>query len=303
MIEYCPTLGPVVVSSMAPIRAPVHAMTAAQILKEETLTRIPDATVVPIGIALDRIKTAGQELSRANPHPRGHSVVGIRSDALEHLTVVIARTQERQRSLEEKDLPTTAQDEIRQTVDNYARFSELSAKIRNARATAEEVFGVLRSETDSGRSRMALLQKATKRQTVRVGNEEIVSQDDVASNVEIELPAADRYRLQMTVQSVNTDTGDVNCKLIGGENLDRLFFDADVERRVLHFRVVDEALFLLSLAASVGAVVDAAVAIRMLITPKGFSYRCTLIGFHDAKALASDLHKAVGNRYARLEGM
>lgn len=301
MIEYCPTHGPIVVSSAAQMGSRSQELTAAEILEETTLTRIPDAAVVPVTIVVERINTAARELARANPHPKGHSFVGIRFDALQHLTVVIARTQDKQRSLEEKDLRTTAQEEIKRAVDSYTRLSGLADRIRAGKAMAEQVFGEIRADADPARARQALLQKVSQRQSVHIGNEEIVSHDKGAANAEIDVPAADRYRLRMTVQSVNTDTGDVSCKLVGGDKLANLFTDSDIETRLLRFRVVDEALFVLASAQSVGASFDAVVSVRLVLSTKGFSYRCTLVRFYDVKSLASELKKAIENRYSRLD--
>lgn len=303
MIEYCPTHGPIAVSSSAQVSTPRQALTAAEILEEKSLSRSTDATVVPVAIVLEKIRTAARELARANPHPKGHSFVGIRADALDNLAVVIARTQDRQRAFDEKDLDSTAREEIKHVKDSYARLSGLADKVQSGKASAEDVFGEIRANPDPARSRQALFQMVSQRQSVHVGDEEIVSEAEGTRSGEVEIPAASRYLLRMTVQSVNTDTGDVSCKLVGGEKLASLFADSDIESRLLRFRVVDEALFVLASAQSVGAVFDAVVAVRLVLGGKGFSYRCTLVRFHDVKKLASELQRAIENRYSCLDGI
>lgn len=302
MIEYCPTYGALTATSAAPIHIVSNALAHAEIQQEQTLSRLPDATIVPLGIALQCIKTAGVELARANPHPKGCTLIGIRSELLEEFQVVAARIEGKQRSIDGEDLASVANSEVADSKEMYSRLAPLASRITAKKAAAEDFVKAMRAETDHSRARAAVLQMTNKRQSIRLGGQELVTgAGDSAS--EIELAARETYRLRMTVQSINTDTGEVTCKLVDGVDLDRLFDPSDLDRRVLHFRVVNEALFLLSQCGSLGAPVDVTVSLRMVLTPRGQSFRCTLVGFDDIKTLAVDLQKRLQNRYARLQDM
>lgn len=304
MIERCSTFGAIAVTSSATVAAPANAHLQLQIQKEQQVIDIPDATVVPISTAIQKIKIAALELSRASPHPKGQSVVGIRSESLEQLQIVLARSETRQRSLDDRDLKTVAQEEIEDTASTYARLASLANKAKNGKATAEEFVSAMRAESDPSRACSAVYQMVNKRQTILVGEHQVVTADSrTAGSTEIELRAAEAYLLCVTVHSVNADTGEVSCRLIGGERLDRLFSDVDINRRILQFRVVGQALFLLALCASVGAQVDIVASVRLLVTPKGATYRCTLINFKDLKRLSGELRKSIENQYGSLDGI
>lgn len=304
MIERCATYGSVAVTSSAPVSASANALTPCQIQKEHPLTEIPNATVVPIHVALEKIKTAAVELGRASPHPKSQMLIGIRAECLEQLQVVLARTESRQRSLDEKDLQATAREEVEDATSTYSRLIGLAVKAKGGKLTAEQFISAMRAEADPARASGAVHQMVTRRQTIQLGEHEVVTaESNSAASTVIELSAAESYCLRVTVHTINTYTGEVHCTLVGGERLDRLFSNSDINRRVLQLRVVGQALFMLSLCASVGAAVDIVASIRILVTSKGISHRCSLINFENLKRLSLELSKDIENRYGRLDGL
>lgn len=242
-------------------------------------------------ISLGEFVTIVKEASRSIPKIHGKRPVtyGFLAEQVKGLEVVGALL-EKQQDWVDGDLQQQAEGDIQLFRAQAARLGSVANRIRLNQATAEDVLGSLRAESDVGQA------VGTLRKLMFSNNK--VSIDGVAALQEsgggkpgVEVPAAKLYVLDLSAIEVRDD-GSAVCLLRGGEDVEPIFVGDDFDQRRLNVKEAGDRRMVLSYCFLHGIEFKASVSLVAHLTAQGVSFRASIVRFEELDALLTRIRRA-----------
>lgn len=290
LIEHCPTLGPMIITTRSSLQ-PEETKAASQLLQLIDIKPImTDETrlITPIASAFQQIEQTAKAIRQLNPH----GLIGIPTEQLRELEVVSALIEARQRSLENDDLQSRAQLDKKQSLALFAKLKPLVGKAVQGKIDAETVMKAIRSEPDQMQAINTLRHLILRKSDISVGDIEVISAEAGQSS-NPDFTASNPYVVHLTVNSINAEHATASCILQGGQDLEPIFQREDFGSRTLQFQLPHDRLVLAGYCMLHGLQITARISLRMTLTAKGPSYKCSLIALENEDRLLASLKAAM----------
>lgn len=293
MLEHCPVLGPMIITSSS--RASATELNRAQhhqLLSTASAMTVDSRLVTSLPDAVRLLEQTAKALRQLNPHGSQTVMTGIPTEQLGKLDVVMALVEQKQHRIVDDDLESRAELDKQSTLARVAKLQPVARKAALGKADAELVMKSVRTEPDQLLAINTLRHLLSRAHDVSVGDVDVVVADQsLASSPDF--AASRAYVVELSVNSINADTGIVNCVLQGGQDLEPVFQVCDLGHRNLQFQLSRDRLVLLGYCMLLGLQLKAQISIRITLTAKGPSYRCSLITLHDEEALFTSIRRAI----------
>lgn len=263
-----------------------------QLLAKAPPMTVDSRLVTPLPEAIWLLEQAAKTLKQTNPHGAQIVLTGIPTDQLGKLDVVMALVEQKQRSIDNDDLESRAELDKQSALARIAKLQPVARKAAQGKADAEAVMSSIRSEPDQLLAINTLRHLLHRTHNLSVGDVDVVIGDQALTGSP-DFAASRTYLVQLSVSSINADTGVVNCVLQGGQDLEPVFQVSDLEHRTLQFQLAHDRLVLLGYCMLLGLHLKAQISMRITLTAKGPSYKCSLITLQDEETLLSSIRKAI----------
>ncbi|MBK1684984.1 hypothetical protein CKO18_15605 [Rhodoferax fermentans] len=248
--------------------------------------------VTPLPEAIWQLEQAAKTLKQTNPHGGQTVLTGVPTDQLRKIDVVLALVEQKQRAIVNDDLESRAELDKQSTLARIAKLQPVARKAAQGKADAEIVMSAIRSEPDQLLAINSLRHLLCRTHNLSVGNVDVVS-DDQSGICSPDFTASRAYQVTLSVSSINADNGGVVCVLQDGQDLEPIFQARDLGQRSLQFQLVHDRLMLLGYCMLLGLHLKALISIRITLTAKGPSYKCSLITLQDEESLLASIRKAI----------
>lgn len=296
LIEYCPIHGPLVITTKSSLsRAELARARHLHVLEKSSTMANDSCLVTPLPEAFMLLKQAARTLKEMNPHGPQTALTGIPTDQLAKLEVVTALVEQRQRSIENDDLQSRAELDKQCTLSRVGRLQPVVRKAAQGKADAEFVMHTIRAEPDQLLALNTLRHLMTRTSDLSMGDVDVVVGDQ-ALGCSPDFVASKAYLVQLSVSSINADTSIVSCMLQGGQDLEPIFQASDLGHRSLLFHLSRDRLVFFGYCMLLGLQLKAQISIRIALTAKGPSYRCSLITIQDEETLLASIRKAIATQ-------
>lgn len=293
MLEHCPIHGPLIITTRSRVRAAMlHHSRHHQLVAKVAFMTVDSRIVTPLPDAIWLLEQAAKTLKQTNPHGGQAVLTGIPTDQLRKLDVVMALVEQKQRSIENDALEDRAELDKQDSLARFAKLQPVARKVAQGKMDAETVMKAIRAEPDQLLAISTLRHLLLRTHELSVGDVDVITADQASSGI-ADFNASRPYNVTMSVSAIKVETCQVNCVLQGGEDLEPIFQAGDLGHRVLQFQVGSDKLMLLGYCMLFGLHPKALISVRVTLTSKGPSYRCSLIAFHDEDALLASIRQAI----------
>ena len=234
-------------------------------------------------------------------HPRDLTIVGVRTEDAEALTVFVARKAGRQRRLD-GDLAEETEAEREAAKALVHRISPLIDRLQERRLSTEQLCAALSAEADPARARAAFVSLASGADPISDGAEMIHAGTNDQPRRSIQVHGAEVHRVVGRVVSVDQGTRSCRVRLASLPESSSIFTEKDAGVRVFDVALVDDVGWLLaSLAASLGESLEMKLTINAKFDIRGgVTFSATLVGFSDVKKASKRLEAALAESMASL---
>ena len=294
--DYCPIHGPLIITMRSRVSAAALHNSEHHLLIAKAPTMPTDFRIVtPLPEAIRLLEKTARMLKQTNPHGQQTVLTGIPSEQLQKLDVVMALIEQKQRTIDNDTIEERAELDKQDALARIARMQPITRKARQGKLDAETVMKAIRSEPDQHLAMNTLRHLVLRTNDLSVSDVDVITEDS-SSAFGIDFNASKTYSVQMSVNAIHAESGNVSCVLQGGENLEPVFQTSDLGRRGLQFQVTSDKFILLGYCMLLGLHVKAQIAIRVSLTSKGPSYKCSLISFVEDEALLSSIRNGIAQQ-------
>jgi len=295
-LHECPRVGPYCIT----LRSPLSPRDRIVIDDEQHLLELPltcDMTrqITPVSAVIEMLQDAEKSLQSVNLHPVDQSLVGVSSEELAQLQLVLARTPGRQRSALFDSLQEASSQEVQVAKEMAQRLSAVSEKITGQTASSEKVMETLHAEVDAGRARKVLWAQVKGLATV-VGDGQtlVTTAKETMPTGNIAIRGQEAHQIQVDILRSDRECSAFKVKLLKCISHTPLFTPNDCGVQAMQLDVPDRAaFFLMSQCMTLGWPVAISASIDILLGARGIEYRATVLSITDAAALAQRLSTAV----------
>lgn len=291
----CPRLGPYCITSLSPLYPREKlVIDDTQLLQELSLSCDMTRHITPISTAIQLLLDTEKTLQSYNSHPPDQSVVGVPTDDLARLQLVVARTPSRQPSVLESSFQDEAAREVQTTRELVNRFTPVSRSITEGAASAETVMETLHAEADPSRARRVLWAQVKGQATVISDGQILAKGTPEPSSGSVSVPGQDVHQIQVDILRSDRERSSFKVKLLKTLSATTLFKPADCGTQVLLLDVPDRAdFFLIGQSMALGWPVAISVSVDVVLSARGVEYRATLLVIPKSAELAKRLSSAV----------
>ncbi len=302
--ETCPVNGEFIMSIETQIEVPQGVPVLDQdVLAQRQLGVQSDASsVFAVQNLIHLLKDAERRLQALNLHPLDSTVIGVRTQDIEDLTVYIARKATKQRRLDD-DLAAEVSIELESAKAMVSRLSPLVNKWIKRELRVEQLCQSLSKEPDPVRARAAFVALSNGNDPICSGAEIIHQGTNDQPRSAIQLQGDDVHRVIVRVTSVDKLRRACRVRLGSLPEPSSIFTSKDLDVRVIDVSIDDDDLswLLVSLAAAVNQTLDMKLAINAKLDAKGgIAFSGRLIGVPDAKKACQRLEAALAASMASL---
>lgn len=291
-VEHCPALGDYCITA----HSRPHFDSEKNLYPKEFLMSQPVPTGATVAIySLDAhiqsLQESGRALRRLSGHPSANTLIGIRSDAIQNLEVVIVRLEKKQRDCFDPTLDTTARLEAELALETLERMKPLATIARNNELSAEALIEAIFREPDPSVARQQFL--AQGKNLAAVYDEDRVLLTPSTHELPKRYNATQKYTFKVKVSQFNPDSGTATFVLINAVGEQPFFREHEHDH---HFKVNipdHRDRMLVGLCASFGISAEINVALSVDIGKKGFQFAGTVISFFNETDLNRDIRSAM----------
>lgn len=305
MKEQCESYGEVVQTGYAPF----PSLAENDVFIGERLSEsVPIAmdtkanvTIVLLDTFRSLLGQTEKELRKASPHPADCAVVGFEIEHIRDARIVLARKRSSQRRLDDEDLENTAEEEVEIQMAIAARLKSAATKGRQGKLTAETAIQTLRKEPDPTRASQLLVQMIRSASPITIDNMDLIPAiGEPAAAVKLE---GETYRLKLKVREVDFEKQMAICVLAGGEKLERLFENHDLDhRRIVIEGSLDSDIQLLAQTAAFGIEMEADIALAITLKANGQVFEGRIVKISQLRGLRDMLRDAEEKLFTSLLG-
>lgn len=291
----CPRLGPYCITG----RSPLHprekvVIDDTQLLQELSLPCDMTRHITPISTAVQLLLDSEKALQSYSSHPPDQSLVGVPTDDLARLQLVLARTPSRQPSVLEESFQEEAAREAQMTREIVSRITTVSQAITEGAVSAETVMETLHAEADPSKARRVLWAQVKGQATVISDGQILAKGSAEPSPGSVSVPGQDVHQIQVDILRSDRERSSFKVKLLKCLSSTTLFKPADCGTQVLQLDVPDRAaFFLMGQSMALGWPVAISVSVDVVLSARGVEYRATLLAIPKSAELAQRLSSAV----------
>lgn len=291
--ENCPVHGPLVVTmkSKASSRSLKNTSHHEILSMTKPLSDSPQR-ITPLSQAVDLLNQTAKVLKQTNIHGSQATLTGIRTDQLENLEIVVALIEQKQRSLDHTTVDEHAQQDKQAALARMAPLQALARKAPLGRLDAETVLKTIWSDPDQTFAVHSLRQLLLRKNSLSIGDVDVVVEAD-ASAGNPDFDGKRSYSVEMSANSIKSDVGQATCVLQSGEQLDSIFSVRDLGHRELHLQELGDKLLPIGYCMLLDLHFKAEIAVQIVLTAKGLSYKCSLIRFNKEAELLASIRRAI----------
>lgn len=250
------------------------------------------ATLVPLQYVIDSLREGARALEGCKTHPGETTIIGLASDQVQSLELVLARTNRKQRDFMEDDLASVAEAESSARRLALARLEPIVKKARDELLSAEELMTALNAESDPKIARERFLSHEGGPVTVRDYNEILLS--PFPKPLPKNYAAQCSYSLNVLVEHTDVTSPETRLLLIDRSLPKPLFSCSDVGQRSVITRIPDaDDLRRIGLCMTFGVPLSVELAITIKTGHSGLVYSANLIRLTDAETVDNLLKKAM----------
>lgn len=269
------------------------------LLTKTPIMPIESSLITPLPEAFELLKKTAQSLTQLSPHSNQTTLVGVPTDELEKLHVVLALSEQKQRNLENDSLEERARIDKQDALARMTRLQVIARQAATGKVDAESVMQVIRAEPDQALAIRNMLHLLRRKHDLSIGDVDVISADP-SSSANADFSARKTYVVTMSTNSINTSKHEVSCKLLGGENLEPIFQVSDLDDRLLHFQVTSHQMKIFNWSMLFELEIKAQISINVGLSGKGLTYKCSLVTFLDKEAFQRNVENAVSQQMSRL---
>ncbi|MCZ2407520.1 hypothetical protein [[Acidovorax] ebreus] len=257
--------------------------------------------LLPIAHLIRLLKDAESKLQGVHAHPRDLTLVGVRTEDAQGLTLFVARKATRQRRLDE-DLAEETHAERECAKGLVCRISPLIDRLHERQLSTEQLCTALSAEADPARARAAFVSLASSSDPITDGAKIIHEGTNDQPKRSVQVQGAEIHRVVGRVVSVDQGTRSCRVRLASLPEPSSIFTEKDIGVRVFDVALVEDVGWLLaSLAASLSESLEMKLTINAKFDIRGgVNFSATLVGFPDAKKASKRLEAALAESMASL---
>ena len=302
-IEICPSHG----DFCKTFETRVQTTSNVEVLEEDNLGQsklaLKEGTtrLLPVQHLIQLLKDADRKLQGVHAHPRDLTIVGVRTEDAEALTLLVARKASRQRRLDE-DLADETQAEREAAKAMVHRISPLVNLLQEKRLSTEQLCTALSAEADPARARAAFVSLAGSADPITDGAEIIYSGTNDQPKRSVQVHGDQVHRVVGQVCSVDQGTRSCRVRLASLPEPSPIFTEKDIGVRVFEISLDDDVGWLLaSLAASLNQPLEMKLIFNAKFAPRGgVAFSARLVEFPDARNASKRLEKAFAESISSL---
>lgn len=293
LAEYCSVYGEFCRTAHADLYIPVDRhFTPKEILMTQAVIDTSRATLVPLQCVIEFLREGARVLEGCKTHPSETTIIGLTSDQVQALELVLARTNRKQRDFIEGDLATAAEAESSSRRSALTRLAPFINKAKNDLLSAEELMSALNAEADPRIARERFLSLEGNSVTVRDDREILLLPN--SKPLPKKYAAQDLYSLNVRVENTDVTSSEARLLLIDSYLPSPLFSRTDVGLRSVTTRIPDaDDLRRIGLCMTFGVPVSLELAITVGVGHSGLAYSATLIRLTNSEAIGNQLKKAM----------
>lgn len=296
--EECPRLGPYCIAMIGLL----NPRTRTQILKEhilmtEQVSKPTDVKITPMAEVIDMLLENERSMRSTHHHPVDQTVIGIESEALSKIQVVLARTQGRQRRIDASTIREEAEQETAVTRKLAKTLKPLAQDITKNKASSEQVMKTLLDQEDPNKARKLLFTQVKAPTTLLVDNEVLLQAREDVQTGSIVVPGQAVHQIKVDMMTSARESTSLTARLMELESASPLFKASDCGIQLIHIDVLDKtSFFLLNQCMSLGWPASITVSIDISLNARGVTYRASLLSIQKKSELATQLAQAVQTR-------
>ena len=302
-IEICPSHG----DFCKTFETRVQTTSNVEVLEEDNLGQSKLALkegatrLLPIPHLVQLLKDAERKLQGVHAHPRDLTIVGVRTEDAEALTVFVARKAGRQRRLD-GDLAEETEAEREAAKTLLQRIAPLIECFQARQLSTEQLCSALSAEVDPARARAAFVSLASGTDPISDGAEIIHPGTSDQPRKSVQLQGTEVHRVVGPVVSVDQATRSCRLRLASLPEPSSIFTQKDIGVRVIDVALVDDVGWLLaSLAASLCESLDMNLTVNAKFDTRGYvAFSATLVGISDEKKASQRLEAVLAASMASL---
>ena len=273
-----------------------HNLGQSKLALKEGTTRL-----LPVQHLIQLLNDAERKLQAVHAHPRDLTIVGVRTEDAEALTVFVARKAGRQRRLD-GDLAEETETEREAAKALVHRIAPLIDRFQARQLTTEQLCSALSAEADPARARAAFASLASGSDPISDGAAIIHAGTSDQPRRSVQVQGTDVHRVIGRVVSVDQATRSCRLRIASLPEPSSIFTEKDAGVKVFDVALVDDVGWLLaSLAASLCESLDMNLTVNAKFDTRGYvAFSATLVGISDEKKASQRLEAVLAASMASL---
>ncbi len=301
--ETCPTHGELCLTFSSRIRAISDVPVPLQgfIMTNPMPIKTDLVRLVPVGHVIHLLKETETRLQGLHAQPRDATLVGVRSDQLELVEVVVARKPSRQARLDIDDLGDETELERDAAKVLARRLSPLLAQLNDKTLSTEQLCTSLAKEVDPSHARATFVALAGSPEPISDGTEIIYQGTSAPSRRSVQVDGAQVHRVIALVCGVEWGARRADVKLISTPEPSPIFTAKDLGLRMISVSMQDDlSCWLSTQAMSFGEPLEMKLVLNAHLDARGISFSAKLIEFPDAGKVTEKFRMMFTDRMASL---
>lgn len=296
-VKNCPTFGPIVTSTFAgPLTFPERIVGDNAVSKKERVSIPGSISIIPVAELVQAIQSTKKTLEGLRTHPPGSSFVGVLSDSVKDLELVLVRTSRVQSDIEDTNLEEDSKREALRARELRRRLQPLVEKLRKSDLSAEEFYQAVCREKNPDNARAMFISLSSSSTTI-IDDQMVLTVPEKLQERTKTLNSATTFLLNLAVISTDSKSAESELLLVGAEGPCLLFSDADYQRRSILLKNLDhESVEMLSLCQAFRITFKADLSISLVVGSRGYSYSGAIARFVDKTAIYRQVQIAVSKR-------
>jgi hypothetical protein len=301
--EICPKHGELCLTFSSRICSQCDVAVPLQniIMTEPLSTDAELVRIVPVGHAIHLLKEAETRLKSLHVQPRDVTIVGVRTEQLEAIDVVVARKSSRQARLDTDGLGEETEIERDAAKVLARRLSPMLAQLNNKSLSTEQLCKALSEEIDPSRARAAFVALAGSTEPISDGTEIIYQGSNTLPKKSVQVAGAKVHRIIANVCSFEWAARRADVRLTALPEPSPIFTAKDLGVRMINVSMHDDlSCWLSTQAMAFGEPIAMNLVINANLDARGIFYNAKLVDFPDAEKTSEKFRTMFAERMSSL---
>ena len=257
--------------------------------------------LAPIGHVIQLLKEAESRLQSIHFQPRDSTLVGVRSEQLEALDVVVARKPAQQTRLDTNNLSEETEAERDAAKVLVRRLTPLLAQLNDKSLSTEQLCQSLSEEFNPSRARATFVALAGSSEPLSDGTEIIYQGTNAQSKKSVQVAGSNVHRVIAIVCSFDWAARRADVRLAALPESSPIFTAKDVGVRMINVSVHDDlSCWLATQAMAFGEPIAMNLVVNASLDARGIGYCAKLVDFPDAEKTSDKFRTMFAERMSSL---